>query len=106
MVRTSRRIRHIHWLVPAIFLLTLADAACTVAGVRLGVISEGNPIIRAAMHAYPVWAGAAACAYTGALLSLVYRYGPRARCTVPLLVGLFAVKTAVMGLHLGWITGL
>ncbi len=86
-----------------IMLLTLLDAVCTAVGVRLGFITEWNPLMRTAVLQAPAWTGAASFAYTGTLMALVCRFGPRARCTIPLLAGLCTVKLAVVGLHLGWI---
>lgn len=102
----SKRKYYIRLLITAIFLMTLADAACTATGVSLGVIGEGNPIFSTVMEEYPVYTAAAVCVYTGILLTLLYRFGMRCRCTVPLLAGLSSVKVAVIGLHLGWIAAL
>lgn len=103
---SDKQIYYIRLFVLAIFLLTLSDAACTAAGISLGVIGEGNPIWREAMYANPAWTAVAACVYTAGLLYLVYRFGARCRCTVPLLAGLCGVKVAVIGLHVGWIATL
>ncbi|MGI5971916.1 MAG: DUF5658 family protein [Oscillospiraceae bacterium] len=99
----NRQIQFINRLIIAAFLMTLADAFCTVAGIRLGVIEEANPILRSAMELDPVVTALAACAYTGGLLLIVYRFGNRCRTTLPLLLVLCAVKAAVMILHAGWI---
>lgn len=99
----GKRIRIMRRLILAVMLLTLLDAACTAVGIRLGLIAEWNPLLRAAVQRAPVWAGAASCAYTGVFMALVRRFGPRARCTIPMLTGLCTVKLAVMGMHLGWL---
>jgi len=100
---TGKRTQIIRRLVLAVMLLTLLDAVCTAVGIRLGFIAEWNPLLRAAVQRAPVWTGAASCAYTGFFMALVCRYGPRARCTIPLLAGLCTIKLAVIGMHLGWL---
>jgi hypothetical protein len=102
-IMTDKRILIMRRLIWAVMLMTLLDAVCTAIGIRLGLITEWNPLLRGAVQRAPVWAGAASCAYTGAFMTLVYRFGPRARCTIPLLAGLCTVKLAVMGMHLGWL---
>ena len=87
-------------------LLTFGDALCTMAGIRLGVIAEGNPLLSTAVQQSPEITCAGVFAYTAVLLAVVARFGHRARSTVPLLAVLCAVKLAVMGLHLGWIIAL
>lgn len=97
--RTHRILR----LVTAVLLLTLLDAAFSVIGMRLGLIGEANPLLRGFMEQNPELSALAACLYTAALMAVVRRFGPRCRCTVPLLYGLCGVKAAVIGLHIGWI---
>lgn len=47
-----------------VFLLTVADAVCTAAGLRLGAITEGNPLMAAPMYAAPGITAAAVYAGT------------------------------------------
>lgn len=99
----DKQMNYIRILIWAIFLLTLADAVCTAAGVSLGIILEGNPIMQAPMHEHPVFTAALVCLYVGALLALIGKFSSRCRYILPLLAVVFAVKVAVIGLHLGWI---
>lgn len=99
----NRQINYIRLLILAIFLLTMADAVCTVAGVSLGVIFEGNPIMRASMHEYPVFTAVLVCLYVGVLLALIDKFSARCRYILPMLTVVFVVKVAVIGLHIGWI---
>lgn len=91
-------------LIIIALLLSLGDAICTAIGVSMGVISEGNPIWRSFMHAQPLLAALAALACTSGLLAVVYKFGIRCRCTLPLLAGLCVVKSTVMGMHIDWIS--
>ncbi len=99
----GKQINYTRILILAIFLLTLADAACTAAGVSLGIILEGNPIMQVPMHEHPVFTAALVCLYVGVLLALLEKFSSRCRYIVPLLTVVFLVKVAIIGLHLGWI---
>jgi len=99
----DRQTNTIRILILAIFLLTIADAACTAAGVSLGIILEGNPLMRVPMHEYPVFTAVLVCLYVGLLLALIDRFSTRCRFVQPLLTFVLVVKIAVVGLHLGWI---
>lgn len=88
-----------------IFALTILDAACTAAGLRLGAITEANPLM-ATMTAHPTLTGTAACVGTAALLLWLYSVRERVRWLGPALVGVSAVKLGVMGLHMHWILSL
>ena len=102
MQQTARTSRTIQYLVITIFLLTLADAACTFAGISLGFITEGNPILASVMQQSPGLTCLAAIFYTTVLLAVIRRFGHLCRVTVPLLAGLTAVKAAVIGMHVYW----
>jgi hypothetical protein len=75
-------------------------------GLSLGVIAEGNPVWRDLMSENPVATAAAAVALTAALLAVVYRFRRRCAYVVPLLTGLWAIRIAVIGLHLFWLLAL
>lgn len=98
-----KQMNYIRLLILAIFLLTLADAACTAAGVSLGIIFEGNPIMCTPMQEYPVFTAVLVCLYVGVLLALIDRFSARCRYILPMLAIVLAVKVAVIGLHIGWI---
>lgn len=86
-----------------ILVLTAMDAVCTAAGLRLGVIAEGNPLMAAPMYAAPGITAAAVCAGTAALLALIWRLRRRVPWAGAALLGVLAVKLGVVGLHLRWI---
>ncbi|MGE4353416.1 MAG: DUF5658 family protein [Oscillospiraceae bacterium] len=90
-------------LVVSAYFLTLADCFCTAAGVRAKVITEANPLLQSAMQTCPILTALGIGAGVFGLLAVVYHFGPRARCTVPLLTLLCVVKLAVVGLHVRWI---
>lgn len=92
-------------LLLLILLHSLADAVCTATGISIGVISEGNPLLTA-INSRPMLGCFAAFVYTSGLLFVIYKLGDRCRFTMPLLIGLCAVKIAVMGLHVIWIGAL
>ena len=95
--------KRIRSLVLISLMLSLGDAVCTAGGITMGLISEGNALLRPLADSRPIAASLAAFVYTGILLSVVYKLGMRCRFTVPLLIGVCIVKLAVMGIHLVWI---
>ncbi len=86
-----------------IFLLTLADAACTAAGMYLGVITEANPLLRGLMTAHPALTAGGVCVFVGGLLLLMYSVRAQVKWLGSALSALAVVKLAVLGMHLGWI---
>lgn len=86
-----------------IFFLTAIDSAYTAAGLRLGVIAEGNPLMAAPMYAAPGITAAAVCAGTAAMLALIWRLRRRVPWAGAALLGVAAVKLGVVGLHVYWI---
>ena len=86
-----------------IYILTIADIACTVAGVYTGYITEANPVLQGLMHTSPILTGAAMCIVIGAVLYGMYRVRQRIRWIGYAIGGMAAVKVMVIGLHVGWI---
>lgn len=93
-------------LIALILILTIFDAACTVSGLRLGVIEEANQMLAAPMSSAPWLTSAAVCVGTAALLALIWRCRQRAPWAGTALIGVAAVKLGVVGLHLHWILSL
>ena len=87
----------------AIYILTIADIACTVTGVHMGYITEANPILQGLMHTSPILTGAAMCVLIGTVLYGLYRVRQRIRWLGYVMGGMAAVKVMVIGLHAGWI---
>ena len=85
-----------------IYILTIIDIACTVAGVYTGYITEANPVLQSAMHSYPILTGAVMCVGIGAVLYGMYRVR-HIRWLKYAAGGMLAVKVMVIGLHVGWI---
>ncbi|SMC39447.1 DUF5658 family protein [Papillibacter cinnamivorans] len=100
----NNRIQHLIFIF--ILTITVMDAVCTAAGIRLGVIAEGNPLMAAPMYAAPGITAAAVCAGTAALLALIWRLRRRAPWAGAALLSVLAVKLGVVGLHLYWILAL
>ena len=86
-----------------IYILTIADISLTVTGVRMGYITEANPVLQSAMHASPILTGIVMCAVIGAVLYGLYRVRQRIRWIGYVMGGMAAVKVMVIGLHAGWI---
>jgi hypothetical protein len=103
MTHTLKASQTIRWLILSVLILTLIDVACTVTGVLMGVIIEGNPIWQSAMRGQPILAGVAAIVYTALLMAFVYKYGRKFRTTVPLLAFVCMVKLGIVGMHVNWI---
>lgn len=70
----------------------------------MGVIAEGNPVWRDLIYRNPAAVSATVVAATGGLLAVVYRFRRRCGYLRPMLIGLWAVKVTVIGLHLFWIS--
>jgi hypothetical protein len=85
-----------------IYILTIIDIACTVAGVNMGYITEANPVLQSVMHNYPILTGAVMCVGIGAVLYGMYRVR-HIRWLKYAAGGMLAVKVMVIGLHVGWI---
>jgi hypothetical protein len=87
-----------------IFVLTLTDAICTAIGMRLGVITEANPLLRDVMTASPILASMGVCLLVGALLYFLYLFRGRVKWLGPALYAVTAVKLAVLGMHFAWVS--
>lgn len=87
----------------AVYLLTIFDVACTAAGLRLGVITEGNPILTGVMANSPELAAAGLCIVVGAVLLWLYSVRKKIRWLIPALAAIATIKLAVVGMHLFWI---
>ena len=85
-----------------IYILTIIDIACTVAGVNMGYITEANPVLQGLMHTNPILTGAVMCVGIGAVLYGMYRVR-HIRWLKYAAGGMLAVKVVVIGLHVGWI---
>ena len=88
----------------AIYILTILDAISTITGVHLGVVEEANPFIQATMTNQPILTGLVVCVAIGAVLYGIYRVRHRIRWIGYAMGGVLAVKVAIMGLHINWIT--
>lgn len=86
-----------------ILALTAADAVCTVAGLRLGAITEGNPLLAAPMTVAPELTAAAVCAAVAGLTAWLYSVRGRAPWLGTALAFVAGIKLWVMALHFRWI---
>lgn len=88
------------WILIA---LTAADCACTASGVRMGAITEANPLFLGWMSISPEYTVSLTFAGVSAMVLIVYILGSRVPWSGTALAGLAAAKLAVLGLHFGWI---
>ena len=91
-------------LFVAIYILTIIDVVCTVAGLKAGFITEANPLMQNFIESVPVIAGAFVLVGVAALLYLIYRFRHKVKWLPYALAGVVAVKVVIMGMHIGWIT--
>lgn len=87
----------------AIYILTIADITLTAAGVRMGYITEANPVLQGMMHTCPILTGTVMCVLIGAVMYGVYRARDKIRWLRYPMGGMLVVKMAIIGLHAGWI---
>lgn len=86
-----------------IYILTILDAICTITGVQLGFVEEGNPFVQSAMQNYPILTGLTVVLVIGAVLYGIYRVRHKIRWIGYAMVGVLAIKMAIIGLHVNWI---
>jgi hypothetical protein len=87
-----------------IFLLTVLDIVFTVKGLKLGIISEGNPILSYFMESDMGLTAFCVLAYVGAALILIYKASPKICWLNTALAGTAGVKLFTVLLHLRWIS--
>lgn len=90
-------------MITAIAILSLIDIACTYAGVSVGAIQEGNPIIAWGFERSIVGTCLVAAVLIAVCLMVLKRYMSRFRWTRFVVAGLVGVKAFVVLLHVNWI---
>lgn len=87
-----------------IYLLTVLDAAFTVAGLKLGVITEGNPILNQYIESYMGLTVFGVLAYVGISLIFIYKASKGIPWLNAALAGLTGIKVYTVLLHIRWIS--
>lgn len=87
-------------LIALIILLSVLDAAATIAGIELKYISEANPVIGSLVMQDPFMVCTFACLLAVALILLIYRFRKSVRWIKYSLYMILAVKAAVVCLHM------
>lgn len=87
-----------------IFLLTVLDIVFTVNGLKLGIISEGNPILSYFIESYTGITVFCVLTYVGAALILIYKASSKIRWLNTVLAGMTGIKVYTVALHLRWIS--
>lgn len=86
-----------------VFFLTILDVAFTAEGIRLGAITEANPIIAYFLERSLGLTFFCNMAYVGGALLLIYRLSPGIRWLNAIMMGLAGIKLYTLILHLHWL---
>lgn len=88
-----------------IFILTILDLIFTAKGIKLGVITEANPIIAYFIERSLGLTFFCIMAYVGGALLLIYRLSPGIWWLNATLAGLAGIKLYALVLHMQWLSG-
>jgi hypothetical protein len=87
-------------LITLIILLSILDAAATIAGIELNYISEANPLVGSLVIRDPFMVCTLACLIAVALILVIYRFRKKVRWIKHCLYMILTIKTAVVCLHM------
>lgn len=87
-----------------IFLLTVLDVAFTAEGLKLGVITEANPVVGYFMQLSVGLTFFCILAYVGAALLLIYRLSSGIRWLNTVMAGVAGMKLYMLALHIQWVS--
>lgn len=90
-------------MITTIAILSLIDIACTYAGVSVGAIQEGNPIIAWGFERSVIGTCLVAAVLIAVCLMVLKHYMHRFKWTRYVVAGLVGVKAFVVILHANWI---
>ena len=90
-------------MITTLAILSLIDIACTYAGVSVGAIQEGNPIIAWGFERSLVGTCLVAAILIAVCLMALKQYMTRFRWTRIVMAGLVGIKVFVVLLHVTWI---
>ena len=90
-------------MITVIYILSLIDIACTYAGVSVGAIQEGNPIIAWGFERSVIGTCLVAAVLIAVCLMVLKQYITRFMWTRYVVAGLVGVKAFVVVLHCVWI---
>ncbi|HWR61701.1 MAG TPA: DUF5658 family protein [Clostridia bacterium] len=88
----------------AVFLLTVLDVVFTAEGLKLGAITEANPVVDYLMGLSVGLAFFCILAYVGAALLLIYRLSSDIRWLNAVMAGLAGIKLCILALHIQWVS--
>lgn len=86
-------------LITSIIILSVFDAAATIAGIKLDYISEANPFIGSLVIRDPFMVCTFACLIVVALILVIYRFRKKVRWVRYSFYLILTVKAAVVCLH-------
>lgn len=86
-------------LITIIILLSVIDAAATIAGIEFNYISEANPVIASLVIQDPFMVCTFACLLAVVLILLIYRLQKRIRWIKYSLYMILTVKAVIVCLH-------
>jgi len=90
-------------MITFIAILSLIDIACTYAGVSVGAIQEGNPIIAWGFEQSVIGTCLVAAMLIAVCLYVLKQYMDRFKWTRYVVAGLVGVKVFVVLMHALWI---
>lgn len=90
-------------MITTIAILSLIDIACTYAGVSVGAIQEGNPLIAWGFERSVIGTCVVTATLIAVCLWVLKQYMDRFQWTRVVVAGLVGVKAFVVLLHVGWI---
>ncbi len=96
-----KRYGYIYFIV---FILTILDVALTAEGIKLGVITEANPIIAYFLVRSLGLTCFCILVYVGGALLLIYRLSPGIRWLNATMAGLAGLKLYTLVLHMQWLS--
>lgn len=85
-----------------VFALTILDVAFTAIGLRLGIITEANPIVGYFLKLSAGLTFLGILSYVGGALLLIYRLSPGIRWLNIIMAGLAGIKLYTLILHMQW----
>ncbi len=86
-------------LITLIIILSVLDAAATIAGIELKYISEANPVIGSLVMQDPFMVCTFACTIAVALILFIYHFQKRVRWVKYSLYMILTIKAAIVCLH-------
>lgn len=90
---------------PFVLLLTIADMMFTAKGLKLGTITEANPVVDYFLGLSAELTLVCIPIFVGAVLLLLYRFRRQVRWLNTAVTGLAVIKLYILLLHIKWVSG-